>query len=125
MYAFLDYFFIVFHSSLVLFNLTGWAWRKTRRIHLTAIGLVILSWFGLGICYDWGYCPFTDWHWEVKRKLGETELPNSYVKYYLDKLTGFSWDPLVVDSTVLILVLLALALSCWFNWKDRKSHRYT
>lgn len=121
----LDYFFIVFHCSWVLFNLTGWMWRSTRRIHLITIGLTILSWFGLGIFYGWGYCPCTDWHWEIKRKLKETNLPNSYVKYYVDKLTGSSWDPWVVDAAVLILGLLAFALSCWLNWRDSNSHRYT
>ena len=85
---------------------------------------MILSWFGLGICYGWGYCPYTDWHWEVKHRLGETELPNSYIKYYLDKLTGFTWDPLVVDAVVLILVLLAFAFSFWSNWKDWNAHRH-
>jgi hypothetical protein len=124
MCTFLDYFFIVFHGSLVIFDLTGWAWRRTRRIHLITIGLTILSWFGLGIFYGWGYCPSTDLHWEVKRKLGETNLPNSYVKYYVDKLTGFTWDPLVVNAVVLILGLLAFALSCWLNLQDYKSHRH-
>jgi len=124
MYTFLDYFFIIFHGSFVLFNLTGWAWRRTRRIHLATIGLTLLSWFGLGIFYGWGYCPSTDWHWEVKSKLGETDLPYSYVKYYLDKLTGFSCNPLIVDAGVLILGLLAFTLSCWFNWKDFNSHRH-
>jgi hypothetical protein len=124
MYAFLDYFFIVFHGSLALLILTGWAWRKTRRIHLITIGLTIFSWFGLGIFYGWGYCPCTDCHWEIKYKLGETNLPNSYVKYYIDKLTGFTWDPLVVDAVVLILGFVAFALSCWLNWKDWNSHPY-
>ena len=124
MYIFLDYFFVIFHSSFVLFNLTGWIWRKTQRIHLITIGLTILSWFGLGIFYGWGYCPSTDWHWEVKYKLGETNLPASYVKYYLDKLTGFSWNPSLVDSIVLILGLLALILSCWANWRNWRSIKH-
>jgi hypothetical protein len=122
MYIFLDYFFIVFHGSWVLFCLTGWAWRKIRRIHLITTGLTMFSWFGLGIFYGWGYCPCTDWHWEIKYKLGETNLPNSYVEYHIDKLTGFTWDPLVVDSAVLILGLVTFALSCWLNWKDWNSH---
>ena len=118
MYVFLDYFFLVFHSGLVLFNLTGWIWRKTRRLHLFVISLTFLSWFGLGLFYGWGYCPSTDWHFQVKRKLGETGLPNSYVKYYLDRLSGFAWDPFVVDAIVLILGLGALAASVWLNWRD-------
>lgn len=119
MYVFLDYFFIVFHTGLVLFNLTGWIWRKTRRLHLVVISLTVLSWFGLGLFYGWGYCPSTDWHWQVKRKLGETGLPHSYVKYYLDQWSGFAWDPLVVDAMVLILGVGALAVSVWLNWRDR------
>jgi hypothetical protein len=124
MYTFLDYFFIVFHGSLVLFNLTGWAWRKTRRLHLLTIGSTFMSWFGLGVFYGWGYCPCTHWHWEVKRKLGETNLPNSYIKYYVDGLTGFAWEPRVVDAAVFLLGLLALALSCGLNWRYCHSRRY-
>jgi hypothetical protein len=118
MYTLLDYFFVVFHWGWIIFVLTGWAWRKTRRMHLIATGLTLLSWFGLGIFYGWGYCPSTDWHWEIKRKLGETNLPNSYIKYYVDRLTGFSWNPLVVDAAVLVLCLAAFALSCFLNRRD-------
>ena len=120
MTIFLDYFFILFHSGWVIFYLSGWAWPRTRRIHLICSGLTILSWFGLGVFYGWGYCPCTDWHWAVKRKLGETHLPDSYIKYYVDRLTGFAWDPLVVDAIVLILGVLAFVLSCWLNLKDGK-----
>ena len=123
MYKFLDYFFVIFHSSLVVFDITGWAWKRTRRMHFIAIGLTILSWLGLGIFFGWGYCPCTDWHWQVKHELGETNLPNSYVKYYADKLTGIRWDPLVVDATVLILGILAFCLSGWLNLRDYHSRR--
>ena len=118
-YTAIDYFFVGFHGSLTLFNLTGWVWKKTRRIHLITIGLTILSWFGLGIFYGWGYCPCTEWHWQVKYKLGETDLPYSYIKYYMDKLIGFTWDPFWVDASVVFLGILAFALSCWLNWQDR------
>lgn len=124
MYTFLDYFFIVLHGSLVLFILTGWARKRTRRIHLMVSGLMISSWFGLGIFYGWGYCPFTDWHWKVKRELGEMNLPNSYVNYYVNQLTGSTWDPFLVDTAVVTLGLLAFAVSCWLNWKDGKLRRY-
>jgi len=125
MYTLLDSFFIVFHSGFILFNLTGWAFPKTRPLHLFTTGLTLLSWFGLGVLFGWGYCPSTYWHWEVKRKLGEADLPASYVKYYLDHLTGLSWDPLAVDTCVVFLGLLAFVVSCWFNWRDHNSHRGT
>jgi len=122
LYTSLNYFFVVFHGCLTLFNLTGWLWRRTRRIHLITIGLTILSWFGLGILYGWGYCPCTEWHWQVKYRLGEIDLPYSYVKYYADKLTGHSFNPLLVDATVVLLGVLAFILSCWFNWQDHKKN---
>ena len=123
MYAFLDAAFLVFHSALVLFNLTGWIWKATRRAHLIVIGLTVVSWFGLGAVYGWGYCPCTDWHWDVKRHLGHTDLPASYVKYYADRLTGIAWDPRVVDAVVLVSGLAALALSVLLNWRDAGQRR--
>lgn len=125
MYVLLDYFFFVFHAILVLFHLTGWAWETTRRLHLMTVSLTFLSWFGLGLFYGWGYCPCTDWHWAVKRELGESHLPGSYVKYYADKLTGGTWDALLIDAIVFILGLFAFVLSCWFNLRDASLHRRT
>ncbi len=123
MYAALDVFFVVFHSGLVLFNVLGWIWRRTRRLHLITIGLTFLSWFGLGVFYGWGYCPCTDWHWEVKRRLGESDLPYSYVKYYLDGITGTSWDPVLVNTVVVAVAFGALVASAWLNWRDWRSQR--
>jgi hypothetical protein len=119
-YTFLDYFFTVFHSSVVLFVLVGWAWRKTRRIHVILSGLIMLSWFGLGVCFGWGYCPCTDWHWAIKHELGARHLPDSYITYHLDRLTGISWEPLMVDGGVVALGVSAFILSCWLNLRDHK-----
>jgi len=118
MLIFLDWFFAIFHSILTLFNLLGWIWKKTRQIHLLTIGITFLSWIGLGFFYGFGYCPFTDWHWQIKRKLGQTGLPASYVKYYVDKITGLDADPFWVDACVLACALIALFLSAWLNWRD-------
>ncbi|MBT8352161.1 MAG: DUF2784 domain-containing protein [Deltaproteobacteria bacterium] len=123
LYKIIDLSLVVFHGGLILFNLLGWIWKKTRRLHIVTMSLTILSWFGLGIFYGWGYCPCTEWHWQVKYRLGETDLPYSYIKYYMDKLTRVSWDPSVVDALVVFPGLLAFGLSCWLNWKDHKCHR--
>lgn len=118
MYVFLDYFFVTFHGLWVLFNLTGWAWRKTRPWHLATSGLTIVSWFGLGLFYGFGYCPCTDWHWQVKRELGAVDLPTSYVKYYADRLTGLDWNTTVVDIVTVVAGVGVFMLSCWLNWRD-------
>lgn len=120
MLHFLDIFFVVFHTILVFFNLFGWAWRRTRRIHLYSILLTFASWTLLGVIFTFGYCPFTDWHWDIKRKLGETDLPASYIKYYLDAISPFEWNPATVDMLVLVSSLTALGLSIRLNLRDRR-----
>jgi|SRR6056297_4212761 len=118
MLVFLDYFFTIFHGALAAFNAVGWAWKKTRRLHLVTSGLTMLSWFGLGLLYGWGYCPCTDWHWQVKRELGERDLPASYIKYHVDQLTGLDSNPVVVDTAVAVIGVMAFLLSCWLNFRD-------
>ena len=49
-------------------------WFLFAALASVIIGSVLV---GLGAVYGWGYCPCTDWHWDVKRRLGETGLPRS------------------------------------------------
>jgi hypothetical protein len=125
MLLFLDIFFFLFHTGLVAFNLVGWIWKKTRRVHLAVISLTVASWFGLGLFYGIGYCPCTDWHWQVKRELGAENLPASYVKYYLDRATGLDVDPGVIDVSVAVLGIAALLISVAVNYVGWKRTRMT
>ena len=118
MYVFLDFFFLVLHASLIVFVMAGWVWHRTRLLHLFVMVLTFLSWFGLGFFYGFGYCPLTDWHWQVKEALGETGLADTYVEYCLDRITGFNWDPAVVQALILIVAAVALGLSIALNWRD-------
>jgi hypothetical protein len=120
MYVFLDFFFLVFHGSLIVFILTGWIWSKTRRLHLLIMILTLSSWVGLGFFYGFGYCPSTDWHWRIKKELGETDLPDTYVKYYLDRVTGVDWHPLFVHAVILTFAVTALGVSVVLNGRDRR-----
>ncbi|MYB06375.1 MAG: DUF2784 domain-containing protein [Gemmatimonadetes bacterium] len=120
LYRLQDILFVVLHTALIGFNVLGWAWRRTRRFHLVTIGATLLSWFGLGAVYGWGYCPLTDWHWRIKLMLGETDLPGSWIKYYLDRITGLDWSPMVVDWLVVGTALGALGLSVVLNLRDRR-----
>lgn len=120
LYRFLDVLLVVFHTALVGFNMLGWAWRRTRRLHLLTIGVTLLFWFGAGMVYGWGYCPLTDWHWDVKRALGETGLPGSWIKYHLDAVTGIDWNATLVDAVVMGSALVALGLSVMLNVRDRR-----
>ena len=115
MLTLLDYLFFLAHCLLIGFNLLGWIWPKTRKIHLIVALLTGLSWTVLGIWYGFGYCPLTDWHWEVKRKLGEDDLPNSFIKYLADMLTGADTDPFIVDVATGVGYVSALILSIIMN----------
>ena len=61
----------IFHTALTLFNLTGWIWPRTRRLHLWVVGITAFCWLVLGMWYGLGYCPITHWQWIIKTKLGE------------------------------------------------------
>ena len=107
MYELLDMFFVFIHSFLIIFNLFGWRWKKTRKANLVLLLLTAFSWFVLGIWYGIGYCPLTDWHWKALRHLGNYNLPNSYVKYLADRITGLDFNAQLVDTLVVVLFLLA------------------
>lgn len=96
-YKLLDLFFLVFHLLLVIFVLTGWIWKKTRPWHLAIVLLTLASWFILGLKYGIGYCPLTDWHFQVLRNLGETNLPSSYISYIITRFTGMTVSQRLVD----------------------------
>ncbi|MBK8563290.1 MAG: DUF2784 domain-containing protein [Saprospiraceae bacterium] len=122
MYHFLHYFFLLFHLLLILFNLTGWIWKRTRRAHLLVICLTLASWTLLGFFYGVGYCPLTDWHWAVLEKIGKTDLPNSYLKYLLDLVTGMDWNAKLVDGMAVAGLAIALIGSLWANFGKREAH---
>src|SRR5688500_16060744 len=111
-----DVFFTILHLVIIGFNMFGWIWPATRRAHLVTILLTGASWFLLGIWFGIGYCPITDWQWQVKEKLGEKNLPSSFIKYFGDKLTGMDLDSSLVNSITLVTFLVALVLSCYFNF---------
>lgn len=114
-----DYFFLIFHNLLIVFNLFGWIVKKWRRWHLACILLTFASWGILGIWYGFGYCPLTDWHWQVLRKLGEYDLPSSYVSYLLDRTLGIRLSPNLVDALTVGSTLLALVASLWVNFRKK------
>jgi hypothetical protein len=113
---FLDILLTLIHFALIGFNLFGWIWPGTRRAHLITVAATAFSWFVLGIWFGWGYCPITHWQWQVKEKLGETDLPNSFIKYYADKITGKDINPSVVDTATLFTFLAVIVLTAYLNF---------
>lgn len=118
MYHFLNIFFFVFHTFIIFFNLFGWMWKKTRKANLVVLLLTGFSWIILGIWYGFGYCPCTDWHWQVRFKLDYIDMPASYIKLLIQSLTGLEVSIRLVDVCTLLFFLLALAASIIVNVKN-------
>lgn len=116
-YQFLDYFFIVFHTLVILFNVFGWTWKRTRFWNFITLNLTAFSWFVLGIWYGWGYCFCTDWHWEVRSYLGLPIHSNSYVAFLLYILTGYLFPQNLVDLLTLVVFLFSYVMSSYFQVK--------
>lgn len=117
----LDIFFTILHLVIIGFNLLGWIWPSTRKWHFISIVITAAFWFIFGLWYGLGYCPITDWQWQVKERLGEENLPNSFVKYFADKITGREIDAGLIDALTAVFFALAAILSVYVNF-IRKDH---
>ncbi|MEX2349563.1 MAG: DUF2784 domain-containing protein [Flavobacteriaceae bacterium] len=112
----LNIFFYVFHTVLIVFNLIGWIFPKTRKLHFYSLLITLFSWGVLGIWYGFGYCFLTDWHYQILRKLGETGMPSNYISFLIEKLTGWLPEAGLVDTLILVLTAVALMCSVWVNF---------
>ena len=118
MLSLLDTLLYITHILVIGFNLFGWIWEKTRKLHLWVVGITLGSWLLLGLKYGIGYCFLTDWHWNVKRKLGEVDLPNSFVQYFFDSL-GMSIAPSTTDYITVGSFALAICISLYLNFAKK------
>ena len=120
----LDAAFFAFHSLWIAFNCVGWAWRRTRRWHLATVAVTALSWFGLGALYGWGYCPCTDWHWQVRERLGYRDPPN-YLQLLVGGLTGTQLSAGMAEALALGTLIVAAALTLLLNLRDIRRQKRT
>jgi hypothetical protein len=123
LYHFLNYFFFVFHTALILFNTLGWIFPVTRKWNLLTLLSTAFSWFILGAWYGWGFCFCTEWHWQVRERLGYTDMSNSYNHFLFLKLTGIDLDETVVDAITVVVFFISLALSIVLNLGDRQRQK--
>ncbi len=120
MLTFLDVLLFSLHILIIGFNLFGWIIPKFRKAHLWLVGATLFSWLVLGIWKGWGYCILTDWHWDIKRELGERNLPHSFIKYLTNNTLGFDWSSSTVDIITLSTFVLAITLSIRVNFFSKK-----
>jgi len=110
----------------MIFILFGWVWKKTRLANLIIILLTAFSWTVLGIWYGFGFCPSTEWHWQVRMKLGHYDLPSSYTKFLMDSLTGLDMEEKLVDAIAVFFLGISFTASVLTNvrdWRRKKIHK--
>jgi hypothetical protein len=112
----LDVLLTLLHLVIIGFNLTGWMWHKTQKLHFICVSVTAACWFLLGIWFGIGYCPITDWQWQIKKNLGEHHLPDSFIKYFIDKITGGSVNATLVDVMTAVCFFAAILLSVYVNF---------
>lgn len=119
-YPIFDFLFTVLHLVIIGFNLLGWIWASTRKLHFAMVLLTACSWLLLGIWFGLGYCPITDWQWQIKESLGEKNLPNSFIKYFADKISGQNVPADFIDIATAVCFAIATLLSVYVNFIKKK-----
>jgi hypothetical protein len=115
-----DILLTLIHLAIIGFNLLGWVWLFTRRLHLIVAGITAGCWFIPGIWFGIGYCPVTDLQWHVKEKLGEVNLPSSFITYFADKIAAHQVSVSLIDTLTTTCFFAAVAISVYLNFFARK-----
>lgn len=124
MLALADFTFHVLHLAIIFANLFGWIFPATRHLHRILILTTAFCWLAVGWAVGAiGYCPLTDWHWQIKRLRGEEILPHSYIDYLLQTI-GLHFNPMLIDIGVGVVFALTLlvTIGIWVA-ENRKAHR--
>ncbi len=122
-YLILDYLLTLLHLLIIGFNLLGWIWPRTRRPHFIVVVVTTSCWLILGIWYGIGYCPLTDWQWQLKEHLGEQGLPNSFIKYMVDKVSPVAVSSDTIDILTAGGFAIAAFMSVYLNFFRKKQRK--
>ena len=110
MLATLNILFFLFHTVILVFNLIGWMFRRTRRLHIVCLGATLFSWFVMGYWKGIGYCICTDWHFHIRREMGIKDNVHSYLQLIAKSFFDADMDRMTSDLSAgggLLFILLA------------------
>lgn len=120
---FINWFFLFFHSFLILFNTFAWIFKKTRTLHFYSILITWFSWVVLGYFYGFAYCFLTDWHWSIREKLGYIDSSYSYIHFLLLEITGINFNARLVDISVHSIFFVVSFISVFLTIKKILNRR--
>lgn len=111
--------FFAFHTALIVFNMIGWAWKRTRRWNLAALGLTAASWFLMGMYYGVGYCVCTQMHFWVRAALGIHDGADNYLQLLARSVLGLDPSAASVRQLAAYGFAMSLFVSVALNLRDR------
>ena len=119
----IDVLFFVLHTTLILFNLAGWFWASTRRLHFICIAATLFSWVVMGAFYGFGYCLCTDWHFQVRRSLGLSVFGHTYLQLMAQVFVGIEMSQgvsnLLAGGGLLFILLAMVAVWIRQRWQQK------
>ena len=115
MLSVLDIFLNIVHVIIVAFCVTGWIEQRWRKVHLVVLAVILFSWVVLGIWKGWGYCMLTDIQWHIKHRLGQQNLPDSFIKYMVDKVAGKDIPSSLINPVVLCVFFSSIGGALYFR----------
>ena len=102
------------HIALILFVLVGWIPEPLRVALLILCGLILLSWFGIGlIIRKPGFCLITEIQYRIRKKLGIQMAPQGYMVYLGEKMTGRAISETRMEVVTQVVFYLVTALSAY------------
>lgn len=117
-------FLFVFHAGLMLFNMVGWAWPQTRRLHFLCIAATLFSWVVMGTYYGFGYCLCTDWHFQIRRSLGLPVFGQTFLQLMSRVFIGIDMSRtvsnLLTGGGLLLIVVAMIAVQARQKWHHRQ-----
>ena len=117
---FLDILLTLIHIAFIGFCVFGWMFKKTRKANLIFLGATFVSWFLFGMWKGIGYCVITDYHYQIKETLGETDLPYSYIKYLWDGVFFVPIAPQAADILTIVVFFVCVIVSIFLNIKSKQ-----
>lgn len=110
--------FLVGHTALILFNVLGWIWPRTRKWNLATLGATLFSWAVMGFCYGVGYCVCTDLHWQLRESMGMYDNGDSYLTFLVRSFSGWEPPPSLVNFVALAAFVISFITSTVLNVRD-------
>jgi len=109
----------LFHICFMLAIVLGWIPQATRMFNWYLIVITLVSWFGLGLVFGFGFCLITDIQSRIRQRLVTGGSMPSFVKDVLERVTGRELNPLYVEVITQLVFYFSVAASFYANFGYR------